>query len=236
MKANICVSENMSGKMARISAISFNPLSNEFCNEWSKVDRTTCSICYARRYASTFRQNTVPPYTQNARIMSTREVTERDFKKNAFKAGQFVRFLAYGELINDLTFKNFCKIAELYPDIKATMWTKRLDIVEPLIDLVPDNMRLMYSTMPVNPSDEIATRIPTGFNGIFNVYTVDYILEHAREINCSGSCATCLRCYTQDNIVVNELVKEHWGNEDARYAQIKDNCMTNGVTSSTTTG
>ncbi|MFA5617705.1 MAG: hypothetical protein WDK95_12750, partial [Syntrophorhabdaceae bacterium] len=67
-------------------------------------------------------------------------------------------------------------------------------------------------------------------NGIFNVYTVDYILEHAREINCSGSCATCLRCYTQDNIVVNELVKEHWGNEDARYAQIKNNCMTNGVT------
>ena len=231
MKDRICVSENLSGKMNRISAISLNPLNNEFCNQWSKVNNTSCSICYARRYASTFRQNVVPPYTQNGIILSTREVTEQDFKKNAFKVGQYVRFLAYGELINDLTFKNFCKIARMYPDIHATMWTKRLDIVEPLLHLVPENMRLIYSTMPINPPDDVAQQIPDGFSGVFNVYTIDYAMEHDTDINCSGSCATCLRCYRENNVVVNELIKEQWGNEDERYTRIKNKCITKDVTS-----
>jgi hypothetical protein len=231
MADDICVSNNLSGKMARISAISLNPLTNDFCNTVANVNHTTCSVCYARRYASTFRKNVIPPYTQNSKILSTREVTRDDFKKNAFKAGQYVRFLAYGELINEMTFKNFCTIARLFPDIKATMWTKRLDIVTPLLDLVPENLRLIYSTVPINPTADLAARIPDGFNGVFNVYTVDYIQNHDISINCIGSCATCLNCYTQDNLVVNELLKERWGNEDKRYQTIKANCMTDEVTS-----
>ena len=211
----------LSGKLLHVSAISTNPLINDYCNKMAALDGTTCSICYARRYLSTFRQNAVPAYTRNTKILSTGELTEDNFKKNSFFVGQHVRFLAYGELVNATMFRNFCKIAEMHPYITATMWTKRLDIVEPLIQEVPENMRLIYSTLMIDPPEDVATTIPEGFTGVFNVYTNEYAVKHGTDINCSGSCATCLKCYTQNNIVVRELIKSKWGNENRRYADVK---------------
>jgi hypothetical protein len=73
----------------------------------------------------------------------------------------------------------------------------------------------------IDPDDAIATTIPKGFSGIFNVYSSRYAIDHAIDINCSGSCATCLKCYTQNRFIINELVKEKWGNENRRYTDVK---------------
>jgi hypothetical protein len=221
MSSDKILVSKLSGKLSHFAAISTNPLNNEFCNKLAAVDGTTCQICYARRYLSTFRKHAVPAYTRNTTILTSREITENDFEPNAFFTGQHVRFLAYGELVNPTMFKNFCKIAEMYPYITATMWTKRLDIVQPLLHIVPENLRLIYSNIMVNPPRNDATTIPKGFDGVFNVYTNEHAIEHTIDINCSGSCATCLKCYTKNGIIINELIKEKFGNENRRYADVK---------------
>ena len=226
MASNKILVSKLSGKLNHVSAISTTPF-NDFCDRHAAIDGATCNVCYARRYLSTFRKHAVPAYTRNTNILSTREVTEDDFEPNSFIIGQHVRLLAYGELINDTMFKNFCKIAEMFPYITATMWTKRIDIINPLLHLAPKNLRLIYSTLMIDPDDAIATTIPKGFSGIFNVYSKRYAIDHAIDINCSGSCATCLKCYTQNGFVINELVKEKWGNESRRYTDVKS--VQNGV-------
>jgi len=204
----------MSGKLKYFRAISQNPLTNDYCNNECGLR----GVCYSKRLLTTARKNAVPSFERNNRLLSTSLITRDNIKAN-FKVGEHVRLLAHGELINDLNFLNYCKIATFYPYSIFTLWTKQKDIVQDNKDFVPGNLRLIYSSPQINPSKKDSNNIPQGFTGLFNVYTKDYVDKNNIIINCKKNCVGCLRCYTLENFITNELISLS-NNDTKRYEEL----------------
>lgn len=195
------------GKMSYFRAISLNSISNEFCSKMSENPDNICHYCYSKRLLNTVRKSIVPALQHNTELL-TNALIERHNINATFRPGEYVRLLAHGELVNDISFRNFCQIASWYPYVNFIMWTKRIDIVTRLHDIIPSNLKLIYSDVKINRSPE-EVNIPEYFNGVFRVYTKDYVVKNNVHINCNKKCCTCLRCYRDiqnGNVVINELV------------------------------
>jgi hypothetical protein len=118
----------------------------------------------------------------------------------------YIRFNSLGELsgINNLI--NYYRICEQLPGFIFGLWTKRSNLVYRFTNNKPKNLSLIYSNLFI---DQPIKTVPKGFNGVFNVISYQYAIEHGIIPSCSGQCIDCLKCYDPDKkTVVIELLKK----------------------------
>lgn len=193
----------MSGKMKNVPAINTNPLSNSFCKKMnnSQNNNIICKNCYSYNMLKTYRKNCVPSFERNTNILKNKIFEEQIplFKKN-----NIVRIHAHGELINTTHLKNIFKITNKNPNQTFSLYTKRTDIVNHLLDnqVKPNNMIIIYSNPII---DKPITKIPQNFDKVFNICKN----KHLDKINCGAkSCNTCRNCYKfNGNNIIYEKIK-----------------------------
>ena len=185
----------MTGKLKGIAGINTNPLSNTFCQKMQKTE-TICKDCYSCSMLRGIRKNCEPAWERNSVALSTRLL---EGKEIPVIGHAFARFHAHGELINEIHFQNFIKIARANKHCKFAFFTKRTNLVTSLTRL-PANVTMVYS----NPSvDKVMVNIPKGFHKTFNVVT-----EESEKINCGArSCITCQKCFkrTGAKVLIEKL-------------------------------
>jgi hypothetical protein len=185
-----------SGKMAGMTSVNTSALGNEFCVAQSCG---ICKSCYAKA-GEAMRPTMKNKFMENnAALVSPIASADLPY----FNA-RYVRFHAFGELLNADHYLNFVNIARKNPDTKFALWTKRKNLVAG-VDR-PANMVLIFSENRLNVPDP---EVPAGFNKVFAVYTADYLKENpATDINCGArSCVSCLRCYASDDTIIREKRK-----------------------------
>jgi len=195
----------MTGKMQGIPALNTSPLDNPFCKIMSKNKNVVCGSCYSNRSLRRFGYNVREKFRRNGVLMSTSLLSGVDIPDvNA----NYIRIHAHGEILNKIHFLNILLFSLRNENSTVALWTKRKDIVSPLLHLIPKNLILVYSEPLLNPTTET---IPKGFDKIFSVYTKEFVKKNTDvEINCgSRKCMECLRCYKKDNGVnyIRELRK-----------------------------
>jgi hypothetical protein len=178
------------GKMIGIVSINSSTLANPFCEKMSANPAFICSKCYANRFESMY-SALHQCLMSNSELLSNAILADEDIP---IVFQDVCRLHSYGELINETHFRNFCKIAEHNPHCLFTLWTKRLN----LIDIRrPSNLRVIYSNPKI---DDPFDQTPFGADGVFNVISANYALEHSITPNCRGSCRMCMRCYNRDRM------------------------------------
>ena len=131
----------------------------------------------------------------------------------------FFRGHAHGELINETHFVNFINSAIRNPHTNVTLWTKRKDMVNRVLEYVekPKNLIMIYSEPRVNV---INLDIPAHFDKIFNVVDSP---ELDSRVNCGGkSCINCLSCYQKNGeSVLIERVKNQGSGSTKKFKSEK---------------
>ena len=187
-----------SGKMEGLYSINTNPLNNEYCKYMSNIDSNICSKCYSKRMLKSFRKSCVKRFTSNGYALSSSLLMERDIPSINSKV---IRINSHGELINDIHWENLKGICNYNRNTLFVLFTKRHE----LIDNKPYNMKIVYG----NPIIDLPTTIvPHECDMVYNVVTKDYALDNGIDINCSGKCKDCMKCYTWNDITtIYSLVK-----------------------------
>lgn len=193
-------------KMEGFISINTSQNLNPFCQKCSRNERTICRFCYARFVESQYsrlKKHLIKNYYLLETPLSDLEISEI---KNLIQLENrsFIRFNSLGELsgINNLI--NYYQICEKLPRYNFGLWTKRSNLINNYTDKKPDNLSLIYSNMFI---DQPIDKIPKKFNGVFNVVSYQYAIDNDVDLNCSGKCITCLKCYTGDRVIVTELLK-----------------------------
>jgi hypothetical protein len=96
------------------------------------------------------------------------------------------RIQAFGELLNDAHWRNCVMLATLNPHAKFTIWTKRLDIIEKSIWVIPENLQVILS------GDYLSNELKSTFYPTFLVSKEEPEIKH---IKCEGKCINCQYCY-----------------------------------------
>jgi len=190
-------------KMENMQSINTNPLTNKFCIASSKKDMV-CKKCYARRQMSMY-NNMVKPLQSNSELLSQFKLKTSDVP---IINAQIFRFNSFGELINELHFKNLCIIAYLNPETTFSLWTKCYKIVQKYFDYgrgnKPENLILIHSSYVINKEEPL----PKWFDKVFTVYDRCYASVNEIPINCHSKCNECRMCYTKNtNSFLRELIK-----------------------------
>lgn len=191
---------NGSGKLAGVQSINTSTLENKFCSKMRDSD-SVCKKCYAAQYES-FR-----PTLENALLRNHKALSEgiMPLSELPYINAQFVRINSFGELINDVHFKNILNFTIKNSHAQIVLWTKRKDLVNRVLATreKPVNLTLIYSSPRLNK----VSRLPKHFNKVFTVW--DKTHKQADFINCGGkSCNDCRLCYTvNDTVHVNEILK-----------------------------
>ena len=196
----------MTGKLDGFQAISTNTMTNEYCvkqNASGKADNI-CTKCYSHTMLKTYRKNMAPALERNSVALSTRVIMGEDIPR---LNDAYFRLDAHGELINTLHLENLLRIARANPQTTITLWTKRKDIVNKVLDVIPkpSNMILVFSNSKIGT---ILDQAPKHFDKTFNNVLVN---EHTDRQNCTGQkCMDCLKCYTHnDTVAIVEAVKKY---------------------------
>ena len=192
----------MSGKLQGLQGINTNPLENEYCNKMSRVEGSICSQCYSRKMVATYRKSAAKGWSENAREL--RELIPQAELPRTTHA--LVRFHAHGELQNPAHLVNFVNIARHNPQSTFALWTKRKDLIAPMLGSLK-NLIMVYSNPIV---DKPMSETPAGFDKVFNVVTKEYTKKYPDlTINCGqNKCIDCQRCYKRDSVeIINELLK-----------------------------
>ena len=185
-----------SGKMANISSLNSNPLTNKFCQSMynSKDKNIICTDCYSIKMLQTFRKNCVPKFQGIQDELSSVVMTHEQLIANGYYCPSPVgRIHSHGELYNKTHLENILNICEMQPYTTFTLWTKKANWVKQVMDQrgKPRNLILIYS----NPyKDKVVKDLPKYFDKTFNNVTTD-----SQDINCDGKCQDCMRCYTIGN-------------------------------------
>ena len=186
----------MTGKLAGLLAVNTNTVTNPFCMSMAKTD-TVCGKCYSHKMLSTYRKGCQKAFQSNSELLSSSIIPAEDLP--VFNS-LYVRLHAHGELINDIHFTNFIRIADKNPKTTFALWTKRNDIVSRFPRTLPHNLILIYS----NPFiDNVMDAPPTGFDKVFNVVSKD-----TEAVNCGAKkCMECLLCYKSKEACIVEKLK-----------------------------
>ena len=176
-------------KLSGFISLNTSPACNPFCQTMAKTE-TICAHCYAINYEKRYK-NLASCLARNSSILSTAPLdlsTIADLEKT-FRNYRAIRFNSFGELINQQHLDNLFSIANHFPTITFTLWTKRknLDFTD-----CPDNTILIYSSPVINKQSSL----PDHFHKVFTVYEKSFPIPR----NCTGSCITCQLCYTHNNI------------------------------------
>ena len=187
----------MTGKLVHMPAINTNTLTNEFCIRQHQTD-TICFECYSFDMLQGHRKNCAPAFERNSVALS--ELI--DYDDLPFLNYAYVRINGHGELINENHLDNIIAIAVKNPQCTFALWTKRVSLIRNRLDLIPDNLILVFS----NPKVDRVIGVPRGFHKVFN----NVSKGSTRPQNCTGrKCIECLACYRKDsgtNVIV-EMVK-----------------------------
>jgi hypothetical protein len=191
----------MSGKLKGIPAVNCNTLSNSYCGTMRKSGtekkKVICKMCYSAAMLEGSRKNCVTKFQYNSDWFSVPQ-TEFPVINSAW-----FRLHGHGELINDIHFENYIRLADANPQTHFVLWTKRRDIINRYFNSVrafvddvdsylPDNLRLIYSNPII---DHVMLEPPKHFHKVFNTVSFDNELE-----NCTGrKCLDCRICYDKNN-------------------------------------
>jgi hypothetical protein len=145
------------------------------------------------------RRNCEPAWEHNSKLFSESLIPEDQLP--ILKKDKVFRLHAHGELINEVHAQNFMNLVKKNPQTIFGWFTKRKDLMLPLLkDGKPDNLIMIYSNPKVDDPNPV---LPEHFDKIFSVYTTD-----SPNINCQKSCDGCRICYSNNTIThVNELIK-----------------------------
>ena len=196
--SSVYISDNMSGKMSGVPAISTNNLLNPFCNARKNNPDYICNKCFAdktvNRY-SALRDNLTANYlTLTGSVLPFDELP-------IFGNVSFVRLEAFGDLANVTQAINYINIAYKNPSVTFTIWTKNYNILDQAITAYgkPDNLICILSSIKLNQIDA-AYKKYSWIDHVFTVYTPGYIADNNVDINCGArSCVSCRRCYDRSN-------------------------------------
>ena len=188
----------MSGKLKGIPAINTNTLSNLFCIRQHQKTGTICPECYSFEMLEGYRKNCTPAFERNSVALS--ELI--DYADLPILNYAYVRISAHGELINSCHLDNIIAIAVKIPNTTFALWTKRASLIRQRLDMIPDNLILVFS----NPRVDKVIDVPRGFHKVFNNGSKGSTAPQ----NCTGrKCMDCLACYRKDSgtDVIVEMVK-----------------------------
>lgn len=199
----------MSGKLKSVPALNTNTLTNNFCGKMSKCNpdkNCICTECYSHNMLKTFRQNCVPAFQHNSNLLNKNILTKNQFPK--ISTNNIIRINAHGELINEFHMINIGTFCQLNPEKVITLYTKRLNIVNKVLDMFnkPKNLIIVYSNpivdKPINkiPENDVFKYVDKIFN-VMNKNT-----EH--KINCGQrNCNMCRKCYdmNKDKIIYEQI-------------------------------
>jgi len=194
-----------SGKMENIVSINTSSLSNPFCKKMSENKENICSRCYSSRYE--YWRKYFRNYIQNNLKILSNEKIKKEEIPDQIKSAKLIRLHSFGELINNLHYENFIRIAEWFSDITFSLWTKRDDIIKKYEK--PKNLILVRSSFKINKIDEPDI---DKYDHVFTVFNKSYIKRNSIYINCGGkSCISCLKCYggdiSESDFFINEKLK-----------------------------
>jgi len=190
------ITKRMTGKMEGMISLNTSSLNNKFCIAMSKKD-IICSKCYSNRMLKMYK-TADGAFQHNGRLLSEGKLEDLP----QFNAA-FVRFNAFGELINDTHLYNLVRICNANPQTTFTLWTKKKGIVAKILAQYgkPNNMLLVYSSEGVG----VRELLPLYFDKVFTVY--DKVSQV--DINCGDKkCFDCRLCYTKNRtIYIKEKLK-----------------------------
>lgn len=205
----------MHGKMQGVGGLNTATNLNRSCSAAYRAktgcgkDPTICQSCYSMK--GLIEGSTGNPAKATSIQMlnrNTRLLTRGPLANIPKITTKFFRFSAEGDLHNEQHLLNFFAIAKANPNTHFTLWTKRHNIVGPVLSKYgkPRNLYIIQSSLRVNTPE---ARRP-GYAKVFTVYTPAFLKEHPEiKVNCGAkSCMGCQICYTNNNItVVNERLK-----------------------------
>jgi hypothetical protein len=182
--------------MEGIRSISTNPLSNEFCQRMHNCnsDRIICTKCYATSLVG-FRKTLREHVEENGRILSERVLALEELPKYD---DALMRFHSFGEIINHTHVVNIFNICYNNPQTYHVIYSKRCDMLEDMIHLKPDNLKIIES----NPLIDAVIEFPRSSvaDMVFNVVTPEYLEVHPEyKVNCTMACDSCRLCYSKRN-------------------------------------
>lgn len=202
----VYVSDNMTGKMAGVPAISTSVLCNPICVARRANGDSICAHCFAvstmKRYSKANEHA-----EKNAALLMNRILAKELLP--IFGNVRFVRIEAFGDVCNVTQAVNYAHIAKVNPGVIFGWWSKNVSIIARAFDQIggkPENIILIESSEKVNVEKEPSSPY---VDKVFTVYDKKFIKENGVEINCGArSCVSCQRCYTKGTEAkVHEILK-----------------------------
>lgn len=204
---NYSITENNEGgKMRNIRSISTSCLECESCNVRAKNPDLVCHKCYARRDLN--RKKTLREKMRyNNKFYNNYSIPVDCIP---FINDRVFRFESFGEIQTKTQIQNYYKIARKNSQVHFVLWTKNSMLIDSWKVRKPRNLTIIASSPAINT--EYPETIYHRYNfvkKVFSVYTEEYAAEHGININCSGKCIDCMRCYDPNNneIYINEILK-----------------------------
>ena len=197
----------MSGKLKNVPSINTNTVTNDFCIKMNKSnnDKCICKYCYSHNMLNTFRKNCQKSFQHNSNLLKT---ILSDNQLPIIKNNDILRINSHGEIINDNHVRNIIKICELNKNITVSLYTKRINIVNKVLDEIgykPNNLIIVYSNPIIDkPIDKKpSNKFYKYVDKIFNVLSTDN-----NKINCDkNNCDNCRICYNKNktNIIYEKI-------------------------------
>jgi hypothetical protein len=206
----VYVNDHLGAKMEGVPAIGTSRRLNPYCIARAKNPDSVCAQCYAEATINQY-SSLEGHLIENTELLTTQVLPFSELP--IFGNVGFVRFEAFGDLINETQAINYINIALANPNVNFALWSKNNGIWRRACELAggkPENMIAVYSANKVNGPEPL----PPYFDREFIVWDSEETCNaEGFEINCGARCcAGCKTCYilTELNFVtvVNELLKK----------------------------
>lgn len=189
-------------KLDGFMSISTSCLCNSHCMRRQSIEGSICSRCYAKRFLK-MRKTLREKLERNYIFYNSVDLQHDEIPLiNAL----LFRFESFGEVASVQCAVNYIRIAKKNPHCLFTVWSKEAYIWHRAISAEgkPDNLRILLSTIAIN--DNPATyedNLPQWADGLFTTYNSEPVLSEKNvNIMCTGNCAACMECYTNNNFIV----------------------------------
>ena len=206
----ITVSQQLTGKMAGMPAITTSLLCNENCSRLSSIIGTVCQKCYAIKYLNS-RPNVKRVYEENTKLLSSSLIPKNQLP---FINAAYCRLESFGDIVNATHLQNYINLVKKNNHCVFSLFTKNYTVVFDYFkkNKQPKNLSIVISSLLINEPFNVDFLKETNLNNvkIFTVYTKAYANGNNVVINCGKTrCIDCLRCYkpSKTPIYISEILK-----------------------------
>lgn len=208
------VSDEMSGKMTDINAISTACTLNPICRHRAQCPGSICTECFAMQ-TFTYKHELEQATALNLIILNLMEYSPAAWKAVAIPAsaaGQMFRVEAFGDAASAIQAANYIIMAKTHRYLgKIGIWSKNLGFWGAAFERLgkPSNIVFNASSPAINTPAAIPEHYQWFIDHVFTVYDAAHAIEHGININCGlRNCKNCKRCYTRGNDpTVSEILK-----------------------------